>query len=75
MKSVLLVENSGLDFYKSRLKFARSLIDDGFNIFDITDILIKVIKIPHLFNKKSEHIRAYYINEIIKFNIISHNRM
>ncbi|HQT24155.1 MAG: hypothetical protein B7X86_14150 [Sphingobacteriales bacterium 17-39-43] len=33
MKSVLLVENSGLDFYKSRLKYAKSLIDDGFKVY------------------------------------------
>lgn len=56
--------------YQSAIIELDKLINDGFNIFDITDILIKVIKIPNLFNKKSEHIRAYYINEIIKFNII-----
>ena len=65
-----IIKHCNNNKYQLAINELDKLIDDGFNIFDITDILIKVIKIPHLFNKKSEHIRAYYINEIIKFNII-----
>ena len=65
-----IIKHCNNNKYQLAINELDKLIDDGFNIFDITDILIKVIKIPSLFNKKSEHIRAYYINEIIKFNLI-----
>jgi DNA polymerase III delta prime subunit len=67
---ISIIKHCNNNKYQLAINELDKLIDDGFNIFDISDILIKVIKIPTLFSKKSEHIRAYYINEIIKFNLI-----
>jgi DNA polymerase III delta prime subunit len=53
--------------YIEATEIISDVIDNGFNIHDILDIIIKVLSKPDTFNKKTEeHLRIWYIDTTIK---------
>lgn len=65
-----MVEECKKKNYTESIKLLSSIIENGYNIIDIADIILKVLSIPSLFDKKTEYIRAIYIEHVIKFIIL-----
>lgn len=50
-----------------------NIIDNGYNIYDILDIIIKVLSKPDTFTKKEEHLRLRYIDKTIRCIMLTKN--
>ena len=68
-----IIKYSKAKKYNSAVKELLSMIDRGFNIIDISVLLLKIVTLPEMFTSKTESIRDYYINTIIKFIVILQN--
>ena len=52
--------------YLDAIKIVDYFYKEDYNIIDVLDIFIKVLQLPHIFDKKSECVKLIYIDNTIK---------
>jgi len=52
--------------YSDAISVVDDFVREDYNIIDVLDIFIKVLQLPQLFDKKSEHVKIMYIENTIK---------